>query len=232
MAHWDTETILIPAGPFLMGTRGEDAERLARESGYHVSWFSGEVPQRRIVLPAFAIDKYPVTHRRYAAFCRATGYRAPASWSGAEPPADALDHPVTGVDRADAAALAAWEGKRLPTEAEWEKAARGTDGQAFPWGDAFDADTCQWNRDRTPDGPGTSPVTAHPTGASPYGVLDLTGNVAEWCADGPGHGTAFIKGGCFLTEEIVNLRPAARNMSGAANNRSLFYGFRCVQGAG
>lgn len=225
----DPEMIVIPAGKFLMGTPEKEAERLARTYGYHPSWLSGEVPPREIELPAYAIDKFPVTNRQFAAFCAATGYPPRPHWPGGKPPEPLLDHPVVCVNRADALAYARWAGKRLPTEAEWEKAARGPDGRRFPWGDEFDPEACQWNRDRSPSGAGTAPVTAHPRGISPYGVWDLVGNVAEWCADGPSPAVAFIKGGCWLTEEVLNLRPAARNMSGFDSNASNFYGFRCAK---
>lgn len=242
------EMVLIPAGPFRMGARPDDVAKLARAYGYHVSWFSGEVPEREVVLPAFWIQKYPVTNRQYAAFCAATGYAPRRHWRGATPPEAILDHPVTFVDLADADAYARWAGMRLPMEAEWEKAARGTDGRRFPWGNRFDRSACQWNQppvgaapggphvaaaratpEAAEEGPRTSRVDAHPRGASPYGVMDLVGNVAEWCADGPGPGSAYIKGGCWLTTEVVNLRPSARNMSGFANNALPYYGFRCVK---
>ena len=225
------DRILIPAGKFLRGTTEEQADKLAREHDYHVTWLSGETPQRELDLPAFAIDRYPVTNRQFAEFCQATGHPPRPHWRGGKPLEAVNDHPVTNVNKADAEAYAAWAGKRLPTEAEWEKAARGTDGRVFPWGDEFDPEACQWNREKTGNGPGTAPVDAHPKGASPYGVLDLIGNVAEWCADGPSPPTAWIKGGCYLFHEIVNLRPAARNMSGFANNPLDFYGFRCAKGA-
>ena len=224
------EMVVIPAGPFLMGTTEEEAERLAKAYGYHVSWLSGEVPQRRVELPAFEIDKYPVTNRQFMAFCDGTQYRR--GWRFKEWAKRRPEHPVIGVCRADAAAYAKWAGKRVPTEAEWEKAARGSDGRIYPWGDEFDPDACQWNRHRTGHGPGTAPVAAHPRGASPYGVMDMAGNAAEWCADGPARHTAYIRGGCWLTEDPINLRAAARNMSGSCNNASMFYGFRCVKEVG
>jgi len=139
---------------------------------------------------------------------------------------------VTFVNTAAAEAYAASAGKRLPTEAEWEKAARGTDGRLFPWGDEFDPSACRWNPDPRSQGPGTSPVDAQPKGVSPYGVLDTVGNVGEWCADSPGPGAAMIKGGAWCMGEIINLRPAARNMSGFAHNASDFYGFRCAREVG
>jgi sulfatase modifying factor 1 len=229
----ETEMIVIPAGRFLMGTTAEQADSLARRFGYHVSWLSGEVPQREVELPAYAIGKWPVTNRQYGEFCKATAYRPRPHWGGPEPPEDLLDHPVVCVDWADADAYARWAGKRLPTEAEWEKAARGTDGRLFPWGDEFKADACCWDRDRIGRlAPATVPVTALPGGASPYGVMHMAGNVAEWCADGPADSTRFIKGGCWHTGEIINLRPAARNMSGFPNNPMTWYGFRCAKGVG
>jgi formylglycine-generating enzyme required for sulfatase activity len=225
------DMVLIPAGVFLMGTREDDASKLARAAGYHVSWLSGEVPQHEVELPGFLIDKYSVTNARFAEFCRAAGHPPRSHWNGPTPPKDILDHPVTHVNRADAEAYARWAGMRLPTEAEWEKAARGSDGRTFPWGEEFRADACHWNREHTAAGPGTAPVTAHPGGASPYGVMDMVGNVAEFCADGPARSIAYIKGGCWLTEQTINLRPAARTMSGAANNALIFYGFRCAKDA-
>ena len=232
------DMVVIPAGSFLMGTPRRQAEALAQQHGLHPSWLSGEWPRRRVALPSFGIDRYPITNRQYLAFCEPTDRGArkasapqvlPAHWQNGAPAEIILDHPVTYVNRDDARAYAAWAGKRLPTEAEWEKAARGPEGRLFPWGDDFDPEACQWNRDDTGAGPGTAPVTSHPQGASPYGVMDMAGNAAEWCADGPGRGSAFIKGGCFLTTRSIHLRPAARNMSGFDNNRSKFYGFRCVK---
>ena len=225
----DADMILIPAGKFLMGTTEEQAEQLARKHGYHPSWLSGETPQREVDVPAFRIDKYPVTNRQFANFLEATGHKPAARWREPVRAGDVTDHPVTFVNKADAEAYGKWAGKRLPTEAEWEKAARGADGRAFPWGDDFDPDACQWNREKTGNGPGTAPVDGHPKGVSPYGVMDMAGNVAEWCADGPSPPAGWIKGGCYLFHEVLNLRPAARNMSGAANNPLAFYGFRCAK---
>jgi len=223
------EMILIPAGRFLMGTTKDQAQELAKRYGHHVAWLGGETPQHNLKLPAFRIDKYPVTNRQFSTFCKTTGCVPRAHWGGPEPPDAIAEHPVVLLDKAAAKAYAKWAGKRLPTEAEWEKAARGDDGRLFPWGDEFDPAACQWDPGADANALGTAPVDAHPKGASPYGVMDMAGNVAEWCADSPGPGASFIKGGCWLTASPINLRPAARNMSGFANNATTFYGFRCMQ---
>jgi formylglycine-generating enzyme required for sulfatase activity len=221
--------VVIPAGTFLMGTRPEEIAALASAHGHHPSWMDGELPQRLVFVAKFAIDMYPVTQRQFAIFCAATGYPPRSNWIGGMPPMQLLDHPVTHLNRSDARAYAGWLGKRLPTEEEWEKAARGVDGRMFPWGNVFDPNACHWNRDPLVPESGTAPVTAHPSGASPYGVQDMVGNAAEWCNDGHTPWTAFIKGGAWISREVVNLRPAARNMSGFANNPAKFYGFRCAR---
>lgn len=226
------EMVLVPAGPCLVGTTEEEAQRLSRQYGFHVSWLGGETPQRRVDLPAFLVDMYPVTNRQYHAFCQATGHPPRAHWLGAAPPPELLDHPVVMVNLDDCLAYARWAGKRLPTEEEWEKAARGPDGLLYPWGRRFDSRACWWNKDvpgASPGAPSTAPVTAHPRGASPYGVLDMCGNAAEWVAGSPGPGSGIIKGGCWMTETPLHLRPAARGMSGFANNQSHFVGFRCAK---
>ena len=221
--------ILIPSGIFLKGTPIDQARKLSAEHGYHESWITCESPEQEINLPAFRIDKYPVTNEQYERFCVETGHKPPSHWSGTKPPEAILRHPVSHVSHFDASAYAEWAGKRLPVEAEWEKAARGTDGRLFPWGNNFKSDACCWNRTGE-DGLTTDPVDAHPLGASPYGIMDMAGNLFEWCSDGPGgRSCAFIKGGGWITTEILDLRSAARGNSGATNNASTFYGFRCVK---
>ncbi|MXY84084.1 MAG: formylglycine-generating enzyme family protein, partial [Gemmatimonadetes bacterium] len=227
--HNKNQIIFIPPAAFPMGTTQRYPTRLAAAYGYHISWFIGEVPQRSVDVDAFYIDKFPVTNAQYAEFADATGHPPPAFWPDGTLPTEKRNHPVTGVNQDDAWAYAKWAGKRLPTEAEWEKAGRGMNGLSFPWGNQFDPEVCCWGR---PSREGPAAVGSYPEGASPYGVMDMVGNVAEWCTDGPGPGSAFIKGGCYLTKSIVNLRPAARNMSGFTNNRSMFYGFRCAKEAG
>jgi len=224
-----------------MGTSEEQVRQQARSCGYHPAWFAGEMPQRKIHLPSFRIDKYPVTNRRYAAFCRSTGYRPsclwgyhpPSLWKDGKVPETLLDHPVAGVSWADAAEYARWAGKSLPTEAQWEKAARGVDGRIFPWGNSFNPKACVWSRSHLGDNQ-TDSVFAHPEGASPYGVTDVCGNLAEWCQDGPSDhdSVRVIKGGSWINNSWFFLRPACRSMGGNKQNDCSFYGFRCVREVG
>lgn len=178
----EPEMIFIPAGRFLMGSDPQKDKN---------AW-EDEQPQHSLYLPGYYIAKTPVTHLQYAAFVRATGHRAPSrneawaksySWSEQTPPRDKANHPVVLVSWHDAVAYCRWlsrvTGKpyRLPSEAEWEKAARGTDGRIYPWGNQWDASRCNSKEGRAG---GTTPVGAYPKGASPYGVLDMAGNVWEW----------------------------------------------------
>lgn len=159
-------TILIPAGSFMMGTNLESANDTDR-------------PQHSVELPAYRIDKYPVTNAQYARFVAATGHRSPLDWKEGKIPVGALLRPVTMVNWYDASAYAKWAGKRLPTEAEWEKAARGTDGRRWPWGNTMDPANLNtyYNMGSTTD------VNVYAKGVSPYGVFDMAGNVNQWTED-------------------------------------------------
>jgi len=159
--------IYIPAGEFLMGSR--EGEALAEPE---------EKPQREVYLDGYWIYKYEVTVAQYRKFCKAKWWRrmpkAP-SWGWRD------DHPMVNVSWDDAAAYAKWAGVGLPTEAQWEKAARGTDGREYPWGNEWDGSKCA-----SLLGAGlasTKPVGSYPKGVSPYGLHDMAGNVREWCAD-------------------------------------------------
>ncbi len=167
----------IPAGPFLMGS---DKRRDSQAD-------DDELPQQTVTLPSFQIGRYPVTVAEYACAVRVGVRPQPpdnygVSWGQQ---LERMDHPVVNVSWNDAIAYVGWltqmtrQPWRLPTEAEWEKAARGTDGRIYPWGDAWDK-----TRANTADGgPGTTtPVGTYPSGASPYGAQDMAGNVWEWCS--------------------------------------------------
>jgi formylglycine-generating enzyme required for sulfatase activity len=167
---FEPETVLIPAGEFTMGSpQSEDVP-------VH------ESPQHQVDLPAYRIGVYPVTNEQYAEFVRQAKNPAPkkVGWFGKSPPKNQLDHPVVGVTWYDAQAYCRWLSEktgrtyRLPTEAEWEKAARGTDGRTYPWGDEWDPGLCNSSSSQT------NSVTDHPSGESPYGCHDMVGNVWEW----------------------------------------------------
>lgn len=158
--------VTIPAGKFLMGTNLKNADAAAR-------------PQHTVKLEAYRIDKYLVTNAQYARFIAATGHRPPSDWKNGKIQQGVLQYPVTLVNWYDASAYAKWAGKRLPTEAEWEKAARGTDGRRWPWGNEMDP-----ARLNTYYNVGSaSNVTTYANGVSPYGVFDMAGNVNEWVED-------------------------------------------------
>jgi gamma-glutamyl hercynylcysteine S-oxide synthase len=158
--------IKIPDGPFVMGSSSERADPQDR-------------PQHTVKSLAYWIDKYPVTNAQYARFVAATGHRPPLHWKDGKIPQGELMRPVTMVTWYDATAYAKWAGKRLPTEVEWEKAGRGTDGRRWPWGDKMEPDRLNTYYNV---GSATN-VNAYPKGASQYGVMDLAGNVDEWTAD-------------------------------------------------
>ncbi len=174
--------ITIPGGPFLMGTPDADRSGLAKRYGGTRESYAEESPQHSVVVAEFAIAQLPVTNALYACFHQATGTHMPVTWGGAFPAAIA-DHPVVDINWNEAQALCAWLRRetgqrwRLPTEAEWEKTARGTDGRVFPWGNDFEPDYCNVKESSTGQ---TTPVGSYQSGASPYGVLDLAGNVWEW----------------------------------------------------
>jgi len=157
------ELVKIEAGPFMMGSY----------YGRHANQ-----PPHLVILDAFEIDRYEVTEGQFRVYIAATG-QVPLVW---------LSQPVTGDDRLpmvgviwrEVSAYCQWRGMRLPTGAEWEKAARGQDGRNYPWGNQWRPDVA--NTEETAAG-GLRPVGSYPAGASPYGLLDMAGNAAEWVAD-------------------------------------------------
>ena len=171
--------------PVIEATGKDGAPELRIAEGPFVMGDDENSPRREVYTDAFYIDKFEVTAGRYAKFLKATGsVRPPDEWDEVDL-TRASEFPVVGVDWHDAQAYCQWAGKRLPTEAEWEKAARGTDGRLYPWGnDAPNAERANFANTSTETyGGGLARVGAHAAGSSPFGVQDMAGNASEWVAD-------------------------------------------------
>ena len=196
---------LVEAGLFLHG-----------ESGKEPAW-----------LERFYIDVYPVTVAEYGRFLAATGHRAPHDWDEGRPPENRLDHPVVFVDWHDANAYATWCKKVLPTALQWEKAARGTRGEPYPWGSRMTPAKCNTRESGIRD---TTPVDRYHSGASPYGVYDLCGNVWEWCSTETADGRRQLKGSAF-TSPFQRARPSNFN-DAAPTMLDDDTGFRCASDQG
>jgi len=190
--------VLIPEGLFLMGSTKQDIDKLLElDRNIETVRLDNEIPQREVFMSAYLIDKYPVTNAEYKKFIESDGYGQKVFWSDAgwqyisqshpleNGDTDVIlngegDCPAVNVSWYEAEAFAKWAGKRLPTEAEWEKAARGTGGRMYPWGNTFEKINlnCSESKNEKP-----APVTKYPQGQSPYGCFDMAGNVWEWTAD-------------------------------------------------
>lgn len=239
------EMILIPAGEFIMGSDPGEYGRPGFDYG------TDEEPKQKVYLKAFYIDKYEVTMDEYRQFINDTGsewfgdavddsrYRKPPIESQFNPP-DKGQYPANYISWDDASKYCSWKGKRLLTEAEWEKAARGVDGRFWPWGNEFDKtkanvreNSIMW----------TSAVGSHPEDKSPFGVYDMAGNVSEWTSshylpypgntinDGRYTKDAYVvKGGSFMLPGKLYGRPAARSLAFPAYTHRM-YGIRCAKDA-
>ncbi|MBI3636577.1 MAG: SUMF1/EgtB/PvdO family nonheme iron enzyme [Candidatus Rokubacteria bacterium] len=224
--------VLVPGGDFVMGSDASERRLAYARSSPAVrdaAWFDAELSRRTVSLAAFCIDRTLVSQSAYAEFVRATGHRRPGIaradyrrqgflvhdydrdvvpylWTSGTPPARLARHPVVLVSAPDAEASCRWRqpGGRLPGEAEWEKASRGTDGRLFPWGDSWDA-----------------------SGASPFGILDAVGNVFQWTATALGDGRRVLKG-CAWDDELSLCRPAFRH-GRPPQSRHILIGFRCAR---
>jgi formylglycine-generating enzyme required for sulfatase activity len=214
------EMVSVPGGEFIMGC-DEQPEGECEED---------EKPKRTETVQAFQIDKTEVTVEAYkqcvdAGHCSQldTNARGACNWgvSGRE------RHPINCVDWDEAEAYCAWAGKRLPTSAEWEKAARGTDGRVYPSGETWDITTA--NVYETYDGyKETAPVGSFPSGVSPYGALDMAGNVWEWTADWYRNGeTRLIRGGSWV--DLPRRARTTRRIGTPPNSRNDDIGFRCAR---
>jgi len=212
--------VWVPAGEFLMGSQ--------------FAGNSNARPQRTVFLDGYWIYKTEVTWAQYEKFCRLTGRQLPEApdWGRQ------ADHPVVNVSWHDAKAYAEWAGVALPTEAQWEKAARGTDGRIYPWGNYWEEGRCQWNASCT------ERVGSFTDGASPYGALDMAGNAWEWCADwyeenyyshspsvnptGPAKGDSRVLRGGSWRRDAPRLFRAADRAGFGPGFRGGDVGFRCV----
>lgn len=234
------QMILIPAGEFLMGSSDEEIKVLKETFGkrdlYSDYPFEAETPKRKVFVQSFYIDRHEVTNKQYARFVKETGYKPPKNWEGKMFKTGKGDFPVLYVSQEDAAAYAKWAGKRLPAEEEWEKAARGTEGYIFPWGNKFDpfkavtADSdlrfilgalCSVNS--------ANKVELAPGDISSYGVHDMAGNVREWTSTTALNTTSMviIKGASWV-DLSINARAAHREYV-PKNSVSHIIGFRCVK---
>ncbi len=214
--------VSIPAGTFMMGrNNATDPE---------------ETPAHSVTVAAFQMDRRPVTNARYAQYVNSSGHAAPSGWVNGAPPQGQEDWPATGVAWDEAAAYCSALGFRLPTEAEWEYGARGTDGRLYPWGNTFSpalTNSAEANLDHPEE------VGAHRDDASPFQLLDMSGNVWQWTADAyapyPGHRATFaipadakaIRGGSYKSDKL-HVTTTTRNLD-HASSRSTTIGFRCAK---
>ena len=200
-----------------------------------------------MAIPAFYIDKYPVTNRQFDEFLKASHYH-PADdhnflkdWKDGKYPGGWDNRPVTWVSLEDARAYAKWAGKRLPHEWEWQYAAQGLDGRIYPWGERW-CDECVPPQDHSRDLSGPAAVDAFPKGASPFGVMDLTGNVWQWTDEFLDEHTraGILRGGGYYRPAGSRWYfPSAYKLSehgkylliGPSKDRSGTLGFRCVKDA-
>jgi formylglycine-generating enzyme required for sulfatase activity len=234
------ELVRVPAGEFLMGSDP------AKDKGAR----DDEQPQHSVYVPEFTIAKYKVTNLQYAAFVRAMKHESPGDWEGGKIPAGEENHPVANVSWHDAVAFCEWLSRetsrpfRLPTEAEWEKAARGTDGRLYPWGNEPPTpELCNFDES---DIGYTTPVGRYsPQGDSPYGCADMAGNVCEWTQSlyrgypyDPADGreeleiSEFIEDiralrGSWWEDSQIGVRCSFR-FSGESDDSEELIGFRCV----
>ena len=246
------EMVTVPAGQFEMGTRDEDIPIIAAAFeagsswGFDPDWVADEQPQHTVYLDEFFIDKTEVTNAQYAQCVRAGVCQPPRiryeflwfyEWGSGDygDPAYA-NYPVDYVNWYNAAAFCRWAGKRLPTEAEWEKAARGTDGRLWPWGN-------EWDKNKSS---GHNAVGSNPAGISPYGALDMAGSVGEWVADwhdsdyyshsasqnppGPDSGIYKVLRGGSWYDDPDDVRSANRDGYNP-DYRYNYIGFRCARGS-
>ena len=259
---WAGEMVLIPEGKFIMGSRGDGGD----EGILGVDVGVDQLPQRKVFLKTFYIDKYEVTVKEYKEFAKATGHPLPGLLTGEMPEEKTEDRrqktdtkakkwaetvkyppiednfPINDVTNMDAEAYCKWAGKRLPTEEEWEKAARGTDGRLYPWGNdktVGKANTIEWSKEKV----AAVAVGSFSTDVSPYGVYDMAGNIMEWTSSWyeaysgsnlkrPQFGKKYkvMKGGAWMGPITPFARTSHRYAAGVTErNHHPHFGIRCAK---
>ena len=217
-----TLLVLVPSGKFLAGEKGREFE---------------------VDLPAFYVAMHPVTNAQYGRFVAATKHRVPDNtyWQSAAK----AEHPVTDVSWDDAVTYCKWAGLRLPSELEWEKAARGVDGRGYPWGETYEEKKCRNSNTRGNET--TASVWKYGEGSGPWGGYQMIGNVWEWCADwcdsnayeryqkgdlkSPGIGIRrVLRGGSWSNLNPYDLSAHYRSSRFGSEARNDYRGFRCVRG--
>jgi iron(II)-dependent oxidoreductase len=240
----NSDMALVPGGRFRMKVEYRWREGLSLDRLVADAEGVRYRMEKEVYLRDFYMDRTEVTNEQYKAFLEASGYKPKwpenflRHWNGSTYPVGESRHPVVWISFEDARAYTAWAGKRLPTEEEWQKAAQGTDGRAWPWGNLYDPAKANMDSNHT------KPVGSYPNGASPYGCLDMIGNVWEWTdsfeADGY-HFSSWLRGGsyylakgslwymqggpinCYQRVKFWYMTPAL--------NRCATVGFRCAKDA-
>jgi formylglycine-generating enzyme required for sulfatase activity len=236
------DMVLVPAGEFRFHVEYRWREGLTLDSLINDEYGKKYRYIEKIILPSYFIDKTEVTNEQYLDFLDKSGYqpRWPEKylehWENGSYPDGMANHPVVWVSLEDAQACCEYAGKRLPKEEEWQKAAQGDDGRDWPWGNIYDPDKANI------DSESTMPVGSFKDGASPYGCLDMTGNVWEWThslqTDGY-HDFCWIRGGSYFFAKgsrwymqggpITTFQRAKYWLMTPALNRSSSIGFRCIK---
>ena len=252
---------LVPAGEFTMGSTGKDIESARMMDKDGQSFALHETPQSQIFVPSFYLSVFAVSNEQFARFLceRRPGPALFDLWVYKtahiiKPEHEGEPyhinhgferHPAIHVTWFGADAYCRWAKLRLPTEIEWEKAARGTDARLFPWGDKWHDDYLRWNRGNRPESEPTVAVDAHPEGRSPYGIFQMAGNVAEWCEDWfqpnaytehalgnrrppPSGNERVLRGGTCEQLHKLKFRCAMRQSSTPVFTNMDFTGIRCA----
>jgi len=259
------EMVWVPAGKFIMGISPKDAQLvIADNPGMPLYSIQDEQPKRCVYLSGYWIYKYPVSTNQYLKFCKDTGHKFPDMTTVTYftilnfriPIRSSVfqdNYPMTYVNWQQSVDYTAWAGASLPTEAQYEKASRGTDGRTYPWGNKWDSSKCVNGVGKQPQG--TEAISGYESGKSPYGCMQMAGNIYEWCADyydrsyykraplsdppGPAKGTNIqiagynfkdarvLRGGSWTGTSKGNYRCTDRHLW-FPDRQNSEYGFRCV----